>query len=205
MSRHEQLHTLEACDDAIEFAEQFDTLQEAWDKCERGDWMLWLAGKMAGKPWSEARKPLVLCLVEVARLVWPHVREQDRVIVQQCYVATEAWAKGIGSQKALRAAYAAAEAAAADVYAYAYAAAYAAAAAAYAAADAAAADAADAAAAYAACAAVDAAAADAAAYAADAAAYAAAYAAYAATRTDTLRSVADIVRKHYPVVPTTKG
>lgn len=31
--------------DFVDFVDQFDTWQEAWDECERGDWMLWLYGR----------------------------------------------------------------------------------------------------------------------------------------------------------------
>lgn len=34
---------LGACGDATRFAMQFPTVEEAWDNCYRGDWMLWLA------------------------------------------------------------------------------------------------------------------------------------------------------------------
>ena len=31
-----------ACREAVEWAKPYATLQEAWDACERPDWMLWL-------------------------------------------------------------------------------------------------------------------------------------------------------------------
>jgi hypothetical protein len=36
-----------ACPEAIRWAEQYPTLPAAWEACERGDWMLWLAGRDA--------------------------------------------------------------------------------------------------------------------------------------------------------------
>jgi len=36
------LKSLGACDSAIEFAGQFETLETVWQACKRGDWMLWL-------------------------------------------------------------------------------------------------------------------------------------------------------------------
>jgi len=44
----ELLEQLNACSNAIEWIEKNNirTLQEAWEKCERGDWMLWLYAKM---------------------------------------------------------------------------------------------------------------------------------------------------------------
>ena len=38
------LRSLNACDDAREWAKPFDTLQAAWNVCPRGDWMIWLLG-----------------------------------------------------------------------------------------------------------------------------------------------------------------
>jgi len=34
------------CQEAVEFRNQFNTFQEAWDACPRGDWMLWIAQKV---------------------------------------------------------------------------------------------------------------------------------------------------------------
>ena len=187
------LKKLRACSDAVKWAEQFNTPQEAWDKCERGDWMLWLAGKQVGSPRTKSRKKLVLTACACARLtlpIWDKYNKKDKR-VRQAVIAAEKWAKGQGvSLQEVRLAADAAADAATDAADAAYAARAAARAAAYAAADAA----------YAADAAADAA------YAADVAAYAAAYAAadaaYAAscTRKKTLKKCANIVRKFYPDV-----
>jgi len=42
------LKELEACPEAIEWCTErnITTLEEAWEKCERGDWMLWLYQKL---------------------------------------------------------------------------------------------------------------------------------------------------------------
>lgn len=39
----DDLVRLQACDDAVEWARGYDTMDAAWAACERGDWMLWLA------------------------------------------------------------------------------------------------------------------------------------------------------------------
>ena len=69
----DQLSEVGACSDAVQFVRQgkFCTLQAAWDACERGDWMLWWAGKKSGEPKSDARKKLVLAACECAREVLP--------------------------------------------------------------------------------------------------------------------------------------
>ena len=171
-----KLRLLRACVEAVEFAKTQKTFAAAWKTCSRGDWMLWIAGRLSGPPESDARKKLVLAACACARLALKHVKpgeERPRI----CIETTEKWARGEDGittddvRKAGSAAYAADAAA--------YDAAYAAAAAAYASA-----------AAYAA-----------AAYAADAA-YAAAYsAAAAAARSRMLAECADIVRTMYPAPP----
>ena len=171
-----------ACQEAIDWGEQYDSLDDAWLNCERGDWMLWLAGRLSGEVGSASRKKLVLAACECARLTLPHVKKGELRPLRAIETA-EKWARGEGNitltdvRAAANAAYAAYAADAADA---AYAAAYAANAA-YAAAHAA--------------------------NAANAAAYAAAYAAnaanaaYTAAHAATLKQCADIVRKHFPTAP----
>lgn len=45
MALKRKLQKLDACADAVKFAAQFNSLDEAWQACPRGDWMLWLAKK----------------------------------------------------------------------------------------------------------------------------------------------------------------
>jgi len=124
------LKKLGACQSAVTFAEKFDTLGAAWKACERGDWMLWFAGRAAGGPDSESRRKVVLCAVECARRALPIYEKRfpgdDRV--KACLDAAEHWAKsgtGLPQLREARSACFSARAAAADA---AYAAAYAAAA-----------------------------------------------------------------------------
>jgi hypothetical protein len=191
---------LHPCSDAAKWLAEQKTPAPAWKDCQRGDWMMWILGKLSGEPGSDARKKLVLCACECARLALPHVKAGELRPLKAIETA-EAWARGEASlddvREARKAAYAAAAYAAYAAYA-ADAAAYAADAAAAAAYAAYAADAYADAAAYAAYAADAAAAAAYAAYAADAAAYAAA--AYAA-RSKALATCAEIVRRHYPKPP----
>ena len=177
------LNELHACGEAIEWVESFPTLQKGWDKCERGDWMLWLLGKQSGKSGSQSRKKLVLTACKCARLALKYVPKNEKRPLKAIQTA-EKWGGGDSSisladvKNAYVAASAYADAADADDAAYA---ADAAAYAAYAAADAA----------YAA-------------YAAAYAAYAAADAAYAADAAaiinKVLKQCADIVREDYPKI-----
>jgi hypothetical protein len=172
------LKRLGACEDAVTFLEQHESLAEAWGKCERGDWMLWLIGKLSGESGSDERKRLVLAACECARLALPFVQKGETRPLTAIETA-EKWARGEEgiTLEQVRAAASAAYAADAADAAYA---ADAASAAAYAAA-----------------------AASAAAYAA-AAASAAASAADAAQRKEVLATCADIVRRHYPEPPEAK-
>jgi len=165
-----QLKAISACEEAVLWAKDYKTLGSAWKACERGDWMLWLCGKMSGGKGWPTRQQIVLVACDCAELVLPIYEKKypNDKRVRDCIEMTRKWANGKATieevrQARRRSAYASADAADA---AYAYAAADAADAA-YAAADAA----------YAAYASYASAAA-AAAYAAYA--YAAAYAAYAA-------------------------
>jgi hypothetical protein len=167
-----RLEKLGACEEAREWAAGFKSGKTAWAACERGDWMLWLAGRLSGLPESDGRKKLVLCCCECARLSLPiyEARYPNDGRVRKCLDTAERWARGEATIEELRearaAAYAAYAADAADAYA------------AYLAADAAAAYAAAAYAAYS--------------YAANAA---------NAANASTLKQCADIVRKHYPMPP----
>ena len=181
---------LNACREALKWAEGFDSLKEAWAVCERGDWMLWLLGKLSGAPETKSRKKLVLTACECARLSLKYVKKGEERPLKSIETA-EKWARGeagITLDDVGHAAYAANTAAtsyaayAANTAATSYAAA-----AAYSAAASYAADGA-------ACAS----------YAAAAAAWNAADASYAGaatSRLSTLKKCADIVLKYYPEAP----
>ena len=122
---------LNSCNDAAEFVSQYETIEEAWAACPRGDWMLWAAAKLID------RRLLVGVLGKCARTV-QHLMKDPRNIaaLDACdkYAAGEISEKDLGAAAA-HAAHAAYAAHAAHA---AYAAAYAATAAAHAAAGAAA-------------------------------------------------------------------
>ena len=170
------LRSLEACHEAREWAASYSTLAEAWQVCDRGDWMLWLAGRLSGAPESDSRKRLVLATCACARLGLPYVHAGEMRPLKAIETA-EQWARSEGgTPKDVRTA--AAAAAASDATDAAYTAAVAAAAAAAAAA----------------------AVAYTAAY--TTAAAAAAAAAWRSKRADVLKQCADLVRQHYPQPPT---
>jgi len=49
------LTLLGACEEAIEWCKKYESLEDVWQVCERGDWMLWLAGRILGEPESDSR------------------------------------------------------------------------------------------------------------------------------------------------------
>lgn len=68
-----ELRRIGACAEAIEWAERQPSPASAWRACGRGDWMLWIVGRMACKYGSAAHPALVLCACEVARTALRHV------------------------------------------------------------------------------------------------------------------------------------
>lgn len=187
----EKIKSLDACGDAIAWLRKknYPTLQEAWDNCERGDWMLWLL-RQTVRPDAD-KLPFVRVAAACARMSLKHYEDTypDDDRPRKAIEAVERYAES-PSEDTRKAARAAADAADAAAYATAYAAnaaidaanaAYAAARAAANAADAAAEDAANA---------------------ADAAARAAAYAASVAAAYVTSRAEqAEIARQHFPKCP----
>ena len=99
-----KLKELEACDEAIEWAKDYDTLQQAWDNCQRGDWMIWLINEME---WSN-EKDLRLMAVAFARQV-QHLMNDQRSI--NALDVAERYANGEANIEELTAAWVAAWAA----------------------------------------------------------------------------------------------
>jgi len=85
-----ELRKLHACEEACEWVGG-KSLEEAWETCERGDWMLWLAVK-AGID----RKKVVLAACECARLSLKYVSEKETRPLKAIQIA-EAWANGDAS------------------------------------------------------------------------------------------------------------
>ena len=41
-----EIEKFNPCSEAMEFRNKFDTFEEAWNACPRGDWMLWISQKL---------------------------------------------------------------------------------------------------------------------------------------------------------------
>jgi len=191
-----KMQELKACKDAIVWIKTLNTdlASEVWDRCQRGDWLLWLARELGAD-----RKLLVSGACASARTSLPYIKDPQALeIATKALVIAEKWTKGEATEEEMKIAASAATDATDAAYAYAAAtsasasASYASSASAYASASASvSAASAAAAASYAASAA------HAAAYAAASDAAYAAYAAYDAAyaaRTDSLANTAKIVK-----------
>ncbi|KKN40346.1 hypothetical protein LCGC14_0733980, partial [marine sediment metagenome] len=64
-----RLRDVGACSDAVKWADEQPDLATAWSQCARGDWMLWLIGRL-----NDDRKALVRCACACARLALPYVK-----------------------------------------------------------------------------------------------------------------------------------
>jgi hypothetical protein len=98
-----KLNNMYACIDAVEWANSQPNKQAAWDNCERGDWMLWLLGRLSGKPESTRRKKLVLCVCDCAALALKH-SGKNRKFCEKAINTAKAWARGKATIKEVQAA-----------------------------------------------------------------------------------------------------
>ena len=117
------LDSLGACSDAKRWAEG-KSFHVVWITCKRGDWLLWLCGKMDDKKGWPTRKQLVLAAcacAETALKYVPEGEERPRIAIE----TARKWARGKATLEQVK--EAATNAPYAAAYAYAYAAAAAAA------------------------------------------------------------------------------
>ena len=96
-----------ACGEARDWVaseiERGSSIADMWDRCPRGDWLLWLAGNAGVE-----RKRLVLAACACARLALPYTTD-PRVL--RCIETTEAWTRGDATIEQVRAEQVRAEAA----------------------------------------------------------------------------------------------
>ena len=97
MTTHPILTKLQACREGMTFAQQYPTLQAAWDACTRPDWMLWYACQ---RPQGEEhRKTFVRIACGCARLALPYA-EGDAA--RLCVETTERWVDGRATLEEVR-------------------------------------------------------------------------------------------------------
>ena len=104
MANHQGLlERLGACREAADWYDGRDS-EQAWAECERGDWMLWVAGKL-----NVDRKVLVAAACECAELALVHVPDgEDRP--RQAIETARAWVSGNATLEQVRKAASAADA-----------------------------------------------------------------------------------------------
>jgi hypothetical protein len=103
-SLREKLYILRACQRAREWAGEYETLPEAWAACDRGDWMLWLCGKMIGKEGWPTHQAIVLAACDCAELALPLYEERYPADprVRVCLAITRQWAGGNATIEAVK-------------------------------------------------------------------------------------------------------
>ncbi len=72
------LRDIGACADARAWAKG-KSLAEVWEQCERGDWLLWLCGRMVDKDGWPTRKELVLAACACAETALKYVKAGEPV------------------------------------------------------------------------------------------------------------------------------
>lgn len=88
-----KLKEMRACREAIKWCEagEYMNLQDAWQNCERADWMFWLITETIKD--DADRKPLASIACKCARLSLPYTTKgDDRPL--KAIEAAEAWAQG---------------------------------------------------------------------------------------------------------------
>ena len=119
------LERVGACRAALTWARTQPTAPAAWRRCQRADWMLWIAGRFCDS--KERRKEIALAACACARTALRYVPKGEKRPVE-CILTTERWARGRATLEEVRGAReaafavdaatsAAAKAAAAAVYA----------------------------------------------------------------------------------------
>ena len=107
------LARLGACPDARAWAKTQPDIATAWNACDRGDWLLWIAARVITDP--AERMLVVLAACDCAETALVHVPAgEDRP--RKCIDTVRAWTRGEATIEQVRegrsAAYAAADAAA---------------------------------------------------------------------------------------------
>jgi len=89
------LQTKKACKESISWIQQnnIQSLEEAWNDCERGDWLFWMATKLG----IDERK-LVLCAALCAHTVVQHIEDaRSRDAVRVAFL----WGRGKATDEEL--------------------------------------------------------------------------------------------------------
>lgn len=66
--KHKLLEQLGAKEKLLDYFDTYDTLQEGWDKCTNGNWMLWVISESCGPPNHPTHRKFTAAKCRVARL-----------------------------------------------------------------------------------------------------------------------------------------
>lgn len=89
------------CCEAMNWLTSYQDAQKAWDGCHRGDWMLWLLGRLIEPNTGDEHKRLVFTAAQCARLALPHTKDERALI---CIQTVERWTRGEATIDEVRAA-----------------------------------------------------------------------------------------------------
>lgn len=109
MTLQDHLKNIGACEEARQWAGTRSAL-EAWEQCERADWLLWWAAKTPANDHQGIVRAACAC-ARRALVYTPSGEERPRLAIE----AAEAWTENPNDATAADAARAAADVAAADV------------------------------------------------------------------------------------------
>ena len=98
MTKHwsDKYAKLNPCPGAMAWLKTQPNARTAWSECQRGDWMLWLAGRLAGPPGDDSRRPLVLAACDCAELAKPYWPKGEDRPANALSVA-RSWARNEGA------------------------------------------------------------------------------------------------------------
>jgi len=92
MNYIQELKKINACTNAVKWSKDYLTFKDAWEKCERADWMLWIAGKLCKT--EKRRKEIILTACICARRSLKYIPKEDKRPLKAIQMA-EKWAKNI--------------------------------------------------------------------------------------------------------------
>ena len=104
----EHLESFGACQPALEWCRDQPDQQTAWNKCKRGDWMIWLLSRLSLGPRSKSRRTLVIIVIIACggerplKAIETAEAAADAAAYAAAYVAARADAAGTSLSRALQ-------------------------------------------------------------------------------------------------------
>lgn len=91
-----KLEALYVCWEAVEWSRQYDSLADAWAKCQRPDWMLWLLErtlKLPDDPTTQARRDFSRVPTAFAKRALKYADPKNRPMLARHVRDLERWAR----------------------------------------------------------------------------------------------------------------